>query len=164
MIQSRFKLRTVTMINVCVVLIVLLAWALVSISCESTSESVIPVLIFFLLVSFFLVWLVWGEMRTKILKIIIENDRIVVTSFQGLGNSKVFYFSEIEGYSTIVLPSEYEDFEYLYIIKNGRKVIKISDFYHANYQDLKNEISKRCKNLGAQKFSILKEFKDIFSK
>jgi hypothetical protein len=130
---------------------------------EFTSDSILPLVVFIFFISFFLFWLVWGEMRTKILKVVIDNDRIVVTNFQGLGSSKVFYFSEIDGYSTIVLPSEYEDFEYLYVMKQGRKVIKISDFYHANYRDLKREISGKCKNLGVQKFSLVQEFREIFS-
>ncbi len=120
-------------------------------------------MIFLFFISFFLIWLVWGEMRTKMLKVIIDNDRIMATNFQGLGSSKVFYFSEIDGYSTIILPSEYEDFEYLYVIQKGRKVIKISDFYHANYLELKKEISRKSKNIGVQKFSLIQEFKEIFS-
>lgn len=129
---------------------------------EITSDSILPLVLFLSLIFFVLTWLIWGEMRTKILKVVIENDRIISTNFQGIGSSKIYYFTEIDGYTTIVLPSEYEDFEYLYVMKQGRKVIRISDFYHANYLDLKKEISRKCKNLGTAKFSMIQEIKEIF--
>ena len=97
------------------------------------------------------------------LKIAIESDRIIVNNFQGLGNTNVVYFSEVEGYKICVLPSEYKDYEYLYLLKNGQKIIKLSEFYHKNYPELKSEIAKKCKNLGTEKFSLGRVFKELFS-
>jgi len=128
-----------------------------------TGDSMLPFVFIMLLIIFIFVWLVWGEMRTKILKVGIEKDRIGVTNFQGLGNLKIVLFSEIDGFKTCVLPSEYKDYEYLYLIKNGQKIIKLSEFYHKNYAELKNEISKKCKNLGIEKFSLGRVIKELFS-
>lgn len=162
MLQSKFKIRTLVTINISLILIIFLLIALLMFYGEITSDSILPLVLFLSLIFFVLTWLIWGEMRTKILKVVIENDRIISTNFQGIGSSKIYYFTEIDGYTTIVLPSEYEDFEYLYVMKQGRKVIRISDFYHANYLDLKKEISRKCKNLGTAKFSMIQEIKEIF--
>jgi hypothetical protein len=47
-------------------------------------------------------------------------------------------------------------------MKNGRKVIRVSQFYHSNYSEVKKLIAKKVKFLGRKNFSYLKEFKEIF--
>ncbi|MEO6649874.1 MAG: hypothetical protein ABIN89_26070 [Chitinophagaceae bacterium] len=149
--------------NFSLFLLVLLVIAILKFYVDISSDSLLPLVLISLPVIFIFVWLVWGELRTKILKISIENDKISVKNFQGLGISKVFYFSEIDGFKTSILPSEYKDFEYLYLIKSGHKIVKVSEFYHKNYSELKMEISKKCKNLGTQKFNIVREFIELFA-
>ena len=43
-----------------------------------------------------------------------------------------------------------------------KKIIKISEFYHKNYLQLKNKIQENFKSLGYEHFSLLDEFKEIF--
>ncbi len=163
MIQSKFKPLTILTINFCLGLLILLTASIFVFTGNVADDSAIAFAIILLFIFLMFVWLVWGEMRTKIIKIAIESDRISVRNYQGLGNKNVFFFSEVEGYKICVLPSEYKDYEYLYIFKNGQKIIKLSEFYHKNYPELKSEIAKKCKNLGREKFSVVQLFKELFS-
>jgi len=122
----------------------------------------------YLLLNFWLIlvgiWLVYGELRTKVIFVYIGYDLFTVKSYFGLGPSKTWYFNEIDGYLTAILPaSGGESYEYLYLIKNSKKVIKLSQFYHSNYTDLKNAISSAgISNLGCEDFSYSRELKEIF--
>jgi hypothetical protein len=120
-----------------------------------------------LLASFFfgfvLLWLVWGELRTKAIKVSIEIDRIEISRFLGFGISKTIQFSEFDGFKISFLPSDNGLYEYLYIMKDKQKVIKLSEFYHGNYKELKNMLSSKLNDLGVEKFSYWQELKEIFA-
>ena len=80
----------------------------------------------------------------------------------GLGKESKFHFKQLDGYRISILPNEYQDFEYLYLIIEGRKVIKLSQFYHSNYLEIKRMLISKTKNLGILNFNLLDEFKEIF--
>ena len=126
-----------------------------------TRTYIIPVIVVPVCL-FFMFWILKGELWNKAVKVSILNDRIKVSPFMGYGKAKELYFSEMEGYKISILPDEYRDYEFLYLIKAGRKVVKISEFYHANYRQLKMEITSKCKKLPSEKFSVLREWKDIW--
>ena len=111
---------------------------------------------------FFIVWIIRGELRTKAIRVTIGYDKIKVSPYLGYGATKEYFFSEFEGYVLIILPAEYRDYEYLYLIKEGKKVIKLSEFYHLNYLEMKNEIALKCKKMQPEKFSLLREWKEIW--
>ena len=111
---------------------------------------------------FLIIWLVYGELRTKAIKVKIESDNISVNSFFGLSSSRLYTFKEFDGYKISILPSEYQDYEYLYLMSNQKKIIKVSQFYHSNYLDLKKAIEIKTRNLGEEPFSLFKELKEIF--
>jgi hypothetical protein len=104
------------------------------------------------------VWLVFGELRTKLIIVTIKGNQVEKRNFIGL---KQYNFKDFDGFQTSILTSKGEDFEYLYFIKNGEKIIKISDAYHKNYSELKNIISSQLKDLGKIKFSYLDELKEV---
>lgn len=103
-------------------------------------------------------WLVFGELRTKIIRITIRGNQVEKRNFLGL---KQYNFKDFDGFQTSILSSKGEDFEYLYFIKNGEKVIKISEAYHKNYAELKNVISNQLKDLGRIKFNYFDELKEV---
>ena len=120
------------------------------------------ILIFIGLLVFTWIWLTFGELRTKIITIVIDSNLIFVRNFGGLGRKVSFGLDEFEGYKTSLLPSKYRTYEYLYLIKNGKKTIKISQFYHSNYSELKIELRKNIKFIGQENFNYLRELKEIF--
>ena len=116
-----------------------------------------------LLLSFTIFWLFFGEFRTKMIKVILDDEYLLIQNFGGLSKSKKYYYKDLDGFRTSILHSKGGDNEYLYFIKGGKKVGKISDFYHKNYLELKAQISNNLTDLGFAKFSYLDEIKEIFS-
>lgn len=111
---------------------------------------------------FILIWIFFGELRTKALKVIIDGDQIRTRNFFGLGFSKRYYFHEMDGFKTADLPATKETYEFLYLVVNNKKVIKISEFYHRNYPQMKQYIITKVPDLGYEDFSLLREVKEIF--
>lgn len=111
---------------------------------------------------FFIVWLIYGELRTKALKVYIENNSITVSGYGGLGFKKDYKFSDFDGYQITILPSSHDQFEFLYLIINGKKIIKISEFYHTNYVVMKEYIIGKTAFAGEEDFDLLRELKEIF--
>lgn len=108
-------------------------------------------------------WLFFGELRIKAVKIKIENETISLKMFLGFGKERKYELKEFDGYKISILPSEYQEFEYLYLLIDQKKVIKISQFYHSNYAEIKQGISRNTKNLGKLDFNIFSEIKEIFT-
>ena len=111
---------------------------------------------------FFVVWLIYGELRTKALKVYIEDNNITVSRYGGLGFKKHYKFSDFDGYQITILPSTYDQFEFLYLMINGKKKIKISEFYHTNYAEMKEYIIRKTTFAGEEDFDLLRELKEIF--
>lgn len=113
------------------------------------------------LIIFTVSYLVFGELRTKYINVELNKNEIIVKRFFGL-KAERYRVSEIEGWKYSLLPSRGGTYEYLYLYKNNKKQIKISEFYHKNYKQLKSEIQAQYKSLGYEKFSYLDELKEIF--
>jgi hypothetical protein len=106
------------------------------------------------------IWLVFGELRTQIIEVKILNNYIEKKNY--IGFNQKYKFEDFDGFQTSIISSRSGSFEYLYFIKDNKKVIKISEAYHKNYFDLKEKISGHLKDLGEVKFSFFDEFKEIF--
>lgn len=108
------------------------------------------------------VWLIFGELRTKATVVKINSDNIILSKFLGAGTEEEFSFDYFDGFAIAILPSRGKAYEYLYLMTGNKKAIKLSEFYHKNYYELKQEISKNSKFLGNRRFSYLAELKEIF--
>ena len=80
----------------------------------------------------------------------------------GQGTGRTYQLSEMDGYKLSTLYSETSQFEFLYLLSNGRKVAKLSSFYHSNYDDLKRAIKRKTRSLGTEPQNVLGELRDIF--
>lgn len=121
------------------------------------------IFVFLALFTFTWIWLVFGEMRTKVIKVHIEGEEVIVSNYVGLGAKRVYSLSHFDGIETASQPSKYDTYEFLYLIKNGRKVVKLSQFYHSNYAELKSVLTGKVRNLGQKGFSYMQEIKEIFT-
>ena len=162
MVQSKFTVWTYVLFITSLFLLSIVFILLSLLFEDPSTGTTIVILICSLLFIFILTWLVWGELRTKAIKISIESGKIKTRNYAGLGNEKIFLISEINGYKTSLLPAAYRDYEYLYLFVNDQKVIKLSEFYHKNYSVLKEYIVSNCKQLDSEKFSLKKEIGEIF--
>ena len=107
----------------------------------------------------------FGELRTKIITIDIEYDKVRVKKYGGLGISKEYQIDDISGFKISILRSKNGVYEYLYLIADNKKIAKISEYYHGNYKELKkNLIAARIPRLGIERFSNRQELRDTFSK
>lgn len=161
MVESKFKIWTLSAIFSGIFLcIVCLLFLIISGISDLPLFASIPILLLFL---FILIWLVYGELRTKAIKVKINSNNVNVKNFMGMGSGKDYGFKEFDGYRISILPSEYREYEYLYLFIGQKKVIKISQFYHSNYDELKRLLTSKTKNLGEEPFSIIREIKEICS-
>jgi hypothetical protein len=112
------------------------------------------------LFAFTLAFLVLGEARQKIIKISIDSNSISKINLFGL---KKYNFRDFDGFQTSFISSKNGTYEYLYLVRNNKKVIKISEQYHKNYFEIKSIITEKSKFLGEIKFSYWDELKEIFS-
>lgn len=128
---------------------------------EDYSTPLFPKIFIPSIITFSFIMLVFGEIRTKCITLIIEKNKITVKRFFGL-LTRSYKISEIEGWKYSHLTGKGGAYEYTYLYNNGNKVVKISQFYHRNYFQIKNHIQGNFKYLGYEKLSYIDEFKEIF--
>ena len=107
-------------------------------------------------------WLVFGELRTKIITVSIDKSSITRRSYLGLGSKRQFDFKEFDGFTTSLGRSRWGTYEYLFLQKDNKKVIKLSEFYHKNYFELKQDLKNKVKYMGDKPTSTLTDLKEIF--
>jgi len=160
-LESKFKSWTILVTG----LLLLLTWLLAYIFKILLVKGKLPpfgVIIFLGLFLFFWIWIVFGELRTKALKVTIQANSIVVSRYLGMGPKRRFDLSEFDGFKTSVLRSKYEAYEFLYLMAADKKIIKLSNYYHKNYFELKNEIAQNINYLGNERLNLISELKEIF--
>lgn len=161
MIKSRFRLWAYLVVLIFMA-ICFLCSLLANLLFFYPSKTPIGLYFLFTLILFAACWLFFGEMRKKAIVLKIEKDRFTINRFFGLSLPRTMTCNEIDGFKTSILSSKGGDYEYLYLIKNNHKVVKISEFYHRNYWDLKKQIAFQTKSLGFEKYNHLRELKEIF--
>jgi len=108
------------------------------------------------------IWLFFGELRTKAVQVTLEGNELVLVSFFGLGPRQVFSVSGFDGIQSSLLPTAYDTYEYLYLLQNGKKRVKLSQFYHKNYNALKEKLSAVLGMPQQHAFNLREELADIF--
>lgn len=160
MIVSKIKPRSIiAIISASLLIMAVLIYLGYSLFAKIPLMVSLPLTLFCL---FFVVWLIYGELRTKAIKVYIEDNGIAVSRYGGLGFKKHYKFSDFDGYQITTLPSTYQEFEFLYLLINGKKKIKISEFYHTNYVEMKEYIIRKTTFAGEEDFDLLRELKEIF--
>lgn len=101
-----------------------------------------------------IVWLIFIELKNKVVTVTIEDDVVSSAKFLGWGTRTTIQMSEITGYKTCIVPREWDSTEVLYLIADNKKVIRLSEFYHLNYFDLKHFFITRFKNLGQEGYNL----------
>jgi len=134
------------------------------VSKENVSIENLPSVVYVVvgLLLFILTWLLFGELRKRSISVAINNSSITRKNFIGFGSPKVFDLNEFEGFVTMLVPSTWEDYEYLYLLRQNHKAIILSEFYHKNYQELKREISNKVTFLGNKPFTLMEVIKNIY--
>jgi hypothetical protein len=159
MIESKFKLRAL-LIPVLIIAFAFLSTTIINNNWPIHFDELRWIDIYMtVLFAFTITWLIFGELRTKIIMLKITNTKLEKRIFLGL--NRIYDFRDFDGFHTSILTSKGESYEYLYLVKGNQKIIKISEAYHKNYDELKNRIAANSKDLGEIKFSYFDELKEI---
>lgn len=102
------------------------------------------------------------EFRTRAHKIEIQNEKIIVSKYFGLGKNKVFKLKHLEGFNVSLQPSKSGHYEYIFILNEGKRIASISEFYHSNYKTMKSTIEREIKYLGKTEYKFINEYKEMF--
>lgn len=106
--------------------------------------------------------MIFGELRKRAIKVSVDSETITVRRYLGLGGEELHFFNSFDGYHCSNLEAETRAYEYLYLMREGKKVIKLSEFYHANYYDLKSAIARKVKYKGEIAYNFWREAREFF--
>ena len=139
-------------------IITLMAPFLIYMSANSPAAGLLIPILYLLFAIYY--WLT--EFRTRAHRVIVEPDRISVKEYFGFGNTKAFRYDEFEGFIISQQPGRFGSKDYIFLIRNGKRQICISEFYHSNYSELKEAIETKCSFLGQKEYSWGYEYKQMF--
>jgi len=69
----------------------------------------------------------------------------------------------IDGFHNSIVETKYGSYDCIYLMSKHKKVAKISNQYHKNFDKLALEIKKKYKDLGYFNTGFISEIKDIFN-
>lgn len=125
----------------------------------TVDETAFP--IFFLIIPVFLVIIFsLGTFRTQMIKVTINSREMTVRSYFGFGPEKKYRLKDLQGFHTSTVTARSVTYDTLYVMKDDRKVAKISSQYISNYYALHNIISTNLTYLGYIETNLKTEFKD----
>ncbi|HEU4789413.1 MAG TPA: hypothetical protein VFS71_06995 [Flavobacterium sp.] len=108
------------------------------------------------LILFVCFWLILGTVR-RVLWIKINDEEIIFKNI--FLSERKFALKEFDGFETTVEISRGGSHKVLYLMKNKKSLVHISEYYLANYKELKSHIETRMNNLGFVPFSLLTDWK-----
>lgn len=111
---------------------------------RAEGASRLPVYGVTLLMLFCVCWLVFGELRRSAVRLRIDGDTLAVTSFAGLGFTRRYDLKSFDAITSTILVSRGGAYEYRYLMKAGRRVVRVSAFYLKNYDGLCEALSEHC--------------------
>lgn len=165
MLASKFRFTTYIILALLIFLTGFIYFIFFSLADALHEDSFIVIFMFGFLIFFYLlvfIWLVFGELRTKAVAVKITDNEIFKKGYLGLGMTKQFQFGECSHITSLVLTSNYGSYEYLYLWKDNKKVVKLSEYYHRNYSELKNQLISKVEYSGEVPFIMYEEIKEIF--
>lgn len=147
MIISVFKTWTYVFLSLSLLVFAIGAFAFGNVNHNDHSSMTVLFLLF--VAVFVLLWCVFVfiELKNKAVVLEISSSGLVVKNFLGFGSRRNYAWSEFNGFTTKELEAESGSFEYLYL-QHPEKRIVVSQFYHKNYPELRQEISKYVKYRG----------------
>jgi hypothetical protein len=161
--KSKFSWKAYIPAFIITVMIAVLLFLGINMLDPVAASEILPITPLFLFPVFALVWLIYGECRTKIIRVELNFDNLVIRRYFGLAKPVTYYYTDLGGFTITILPAQNAAYEYLYIKSGDKNVGKLSEFYHKNYSDLKNELKHHLNDLGYADFSYWKEMKEIFA-
>jgi hypothetical protein len=118
MISSKFTILASLIAVLCLVTTVLNIFLLFNNEVMYSYNTPIIFRVFFSVFFIYIFsFLFFGELRSKVVKINLNQGKIEKNGFGGLGYKHTFLFNEIDGYKTSYISSSSGFYEYFYLIK-----------------------------------------------
>lgn len=161
LITSKFqpKVAAPIVVILAVVAIVIIVTYVIN---ENREAPLIVMMAFYVPALFLAGLIIFGELRKRAIQVMIDNETITVKRYLGWGKEELHFLNSFDGYYVTDLRSRYGSYEYLYLVKDGKKVIKLSGFYHKNYLELKAALARRVKYNGYLPYNFFREMKEFF--
>lgn len=107
------------------------------------------VTVVFPLVMFAIIAYLWFALvRTRVHKVVIEKNNILVKRYYGLGKPLIYSFSKLDGFVTLFENGKLGISESLFILENGKRVACVCSYYLSNFNNLKLVIKENLSDLG----------------
>lgn len=106
--------------------------------------------------------LVLGELRRSAVRLCLDGGTLSVTPYMGLGVTRRYDIRDFDGFTKTVLVSRGEVYEYRYLMKDGRREVRLSSFYLKNYARLCSAVGAYCADKGERPMNIWLELKELF--
>ena len=106
--------------------------------------------------------LVFGELRRSAVRLCLDAGTLCVTPYMGLGMTRRYDMQDFDGVTTSVLVSRGEVYEYRYLLKGGRREVRLSSCYLKNYARLSTAIGACCPDRGERPRDFWLELKELF--
>lgn len=107
----------------------------------------------FLLVAF-------GEMRKKAVTLNLYDECLTIKPFLGLARPVKYDYVDLQGFATrLVFMPNRGLYEYMYLLRNDKVIYSISEYYHANYEEMKAELAKSLPYLGKRNLTLRQEIR-----
>jgi hypothetical protein len=105
--------------------------------------------------------LFFGEIRSKIVTVVLTEEAIHIRRFFGLSKRKEYQFSALEGFQTAVLSTRIQSVDCMYLLMNGKKAVLISSFYFQNYVEIKMFLENHVTHLGFHRVGVIEKYMDL---
>lgn len=106
--------------------------------------------------------MVFGELRRSAVRLCLDAGTLCVTPYMGLGMTRRYDMHDFDGVTTSVLVSRGEVYEYRYLLKGGRREVRLSSCYLKNYAWLSTAIGACCPDRGERPMDFWLELKELF--
>lgn len=139
-LKSKFKFLPIFLVSI------LCAFPFLAISTYIISPKVsvfFPLLVFIMVVYF---W--FSIVRTRIHKVIIEKNNIIVKWHYGLGKAIGYNFNKLDGFVVLFESGKLGISESLFILENGKRVVCVCCYYVSNFDNLKLVLKENLTDLG----------------
>lgn len=160
-VVSRFSWRVYFVVAATLLFVGLLEICIIG-AIRADAGSRVPVYFITLLMLFSVCWLVFGELRRSAVRLRIDGEILSVTPFAGLGFTRRYELKCFDGITSSMLASRGGAYEYRYLVKDRRRVVRISSYYLKNYEKLSQALSKHCVYRGERPMNLWLEVKEIF--
>lgn len=102
------------------------------------------------------------ELRRSAVRLCLDAGTLCVTPYMGLGMTRRYDMHDFDGVTTSVLVSRGEVYEYRYLLKGGRREVRLSSCYLKNYARLSTAIGACCPDRGERPRDFWLELKELF--